>query len=123
MCSDNWTLLPPLIYQIPPDPSVSLEARRASTQAWHAAAGVKMARDEPDEEGAVAGATPMMAQYLSLKRQADGCLLFYRIGDFYELFFDDARVAAACLDIALTARGEHEGATVDRKSTRLNSST
>src|SRR3546814_13979333 len=51
----------------------------------------------------------MMAQYLSLKRQADGCLLFYRMGDFYELFFDDARIAAACLDIALTARGEHEG--------------
>src|SRR3546814_11515449 len=67
-----------------------------------------MARDEPDEDGAVAGATPMMAQYLSLKRQADGCLLFYRMGDFYELFFDDARIAAACLDIALTARGEHE---------------
>ena len=51
----------------------------------------------------------MMAQYLSLKRQADGCLLFYRMGDFYELFFDDAKIASACLDIALTARGEHEG--------------
>src|SRR3954449_306441 len=53
--------------------------------------------------------TPMMAQYLALKAEAQGCLLFYRMGDFFELFFDDARAAAACLDIALTARGEHEG--------------
>src|SRR3954463_5612094 len=53
--------------------------------------------------------TPMMAQYLALKAEAEGCLLFYRMGDFFELFFDDARAAAACLDIALTARGEHEG--------------
>ncbi len=51
----------------------------------------------------------MMAQYLTLKEEAQDCLLFYRMGDFFELFFDDARIAAACLDIALTARGEHEG--------------
>ena len=54
----------------------------------------------------------MMAQYLALKAEAEGSLLFYRMGDFFELFFDDARVAAACLDIALTARGEHEGAPI-----------
>src|SRR5688500_10992235 len=53
--------------------------------------------------------TPMMAQYLALKAEASDCLLFYRMGDFFELFFDDARIAAGCLDIALTARGEHEG--------------
>ncbi|MET1112045.1 MAG: DNA mismatch repair protein MutS [Allosphingosinicella sp.] len=53
--------------------------------------------------------TPMMAQYLALKAEAAECLLFYRMGDFFELFFDDAKAAAACLDIALTARGEHEG--------------
>src|SRR3954467_3593153 len=53
--------------------------------------------------------TPMMAQYLALKAEAEDCLLFYRMGDFFELFFDDARAAAQCLDIALTARGEHEG--------------
>ena len=53
--------------------------------------------------------TPMMAQYLALKAEAPDCLLFYRMGDFFELFFDDAKTAAACLDIALTARGEHEG--------------
>ena len=62
------------------------------------------ARPKPD-----AAPTPMMAQYLALKAEASDCLLFYRMGDFFELFFDDARVAAACLDIALTARGEHEG--------------
>ena len=54
----------------------------------------------------------MMAQYLALKQQAPDCLLFYRMGDFFELFFDDARAAAATLDIALTARGEHDGAPV-----------
>lgn len=51
----------------------------------------------------------MMAQYLALKEQAGDCLLFYRMGDFFELFFDDAKVAAGVLDIALTSRGEHDG--------------
>ena len=51
----------------------------------------------------------MMAQYHALKAQAPDCLLFYRMGDFFELFFDDARAASATLDIALTTRGEHEG--------------
>jgi DNA mismatch repair protein MutS len=59
-----------------------------------------------------APATPMMAQYLALKAEAEGSLLFYRMGDFFELFFDDARIAAACLDIALTSRGEHDGAPI-----------
>ena len=54
----------------------------------------------------------MMAQYLALKAEASDCLLFYRMGDFFELFFDDAKAASACLDIALTARGEHGGARV-----------
>ncbi|MGX7951460.1 DNA mismatch repair protein MutS [Tsuneonella sp. HG249] len=54
----------------------------------------------------------MMAQYLALKAQAEGCLLFYRMGDFFELFFDDAKVAAQVLDIALTSRGEHGGAPI-----------
>ena len=53
--------------------------------------------------------TPMMVQYLGLKAKAGECLLFYRMGDFFELFFDDARAAAATLDIALTSRGEHDG--------------
>jgi len=58
---------------------------------------------------ATAGATPMMAQYLSVKAEYPDCLLFYRMGDFYELFFEDARKAAAALDIALTHRGKHLG--------------
>ncbi len=56
--------------------------------------------------------TPMIAQYLALRAEVPGCLLFYRMGDFFELFFDDAKVAAACLDIALTARGGHDGAPI-----------
>jgi DNA mismatch repair protein MutS len=56
-----------------------------------------------------AAPTPMMAQYLALKAEAGDCMLFYRMGDFFELFFDDAKIASAVLDIALTARGEHAG--------------
>jgi DNA mismatch repair protein MutS len=51
----------------------------------------------------------MMAQYRRLKEEAADALLFYRMGDFFELFFDDAKVASACLDIALTRRGEDAG--------------
>ncbi|MEL6577743.1 MAG: DNA mismatch repair protein MutS, partial [Pseudomonadota bacterium] len=51
----------------------------------------------------------MMAQYLEIKAQHSDALLFYRMGDFYELFFDDAVAAAAALDIALTKRGKHLG--------------
>lgn len=53
--------------------------------------------------------TPMMEQYFALKREATDCLLFYRMGDFFELFFDDARTASQVLDIALTSRGAHGG--------------
>jgi DNA mismatch repair protein MutS len=58
---------------------------------------------------AASEATPMMAQYLELKRQNPDCLLFYRMGDFYEMFFEDAAKASRALDIALTKRGKHEG--------------
>ena len=51
----------------------------------------------------------MMAQYLEIKARYQGALLFYRMGDFYELFFDDAIAAAEALDIALTKRGKHLG--------------
>jgi len=60
------------------------------------------ARDDPKP-------TPMMAQYLRLREEAGDALLFYRMGDFFELFFEDAKTAAAILDIALTTRGEHGG--------------
>ena len=53
--------------------------------------------------------TPMMQQYLSIKAEHPDTLLFYRMGDFYELFFDDAREAAKLLDITLTARGASNG--------------
>jgi DNA mismatch repair protein MutS len=53
--------------------------------------------------------TPLMAQYLDLKAQHQDCLLFFRLGDFYELFFDDAVKASRALDIALTKRGQFQG--------------
>ena len=53
--------------------------------------------------------TPMMAQYLEIKTNYPDALLFYRMGDFYELFFDDAIAASSALDIALTKRGKHSG--------------
>lgn len=56
-----------------------------------------------------AGVTPMMAQYMAIKEAHPDGLLFYRMGDFYELFFEDAEKAAAALDIALTKRGKHLG--------------
>src|ERR1700742_3086698 len=54
-------------------------------------------------------ATPMMAQYKAIKAAHQDYLLFYRMGDFYELFFDDAARASEALDIALTKRGKHQG--------------
>ncbi|MFN7709367.1 MAG: DNA mismatch repair protein MutS [Holosporales bacterium] len=53
--------------------------------------------------------TPMMAQYHRIKDAHPDCLLFFRMGDFYELFFEDAHKAAKVLDIALTHRGKNEG--------------
>jgi len=56
--------------------------------------------------------TPMMQQYLRIKAEHPNLLLFYRMGDFYELFFDDAHKAAEILDITLTARGNSNGAPI-----------
>ncbi|HEY9034610.1 MAG TPA: hypothetical protein VIN71_11780, partial [Pseudomonadales bacterium] len=53
--------------------------------------------------------TPMMQQYLRIKAEHPHELVFYRMGDFYELFFDDAKKAAELLDITLTARGQSAG--------------
>src|ERR687889_2430741 len=53
--------------------------------------------------------TPMMAQYVEIKAANPDCLLFYRMGDFYELFFEDAEVASRALGIVLTKRGKHLG--------------
>ena len=53
--------------------------------------------------------TPAMQQYANLKAENEGSLLFFRMGDFYELFFDDAKIASKELGIALTKRGKHKG--------------
>ena len=58
---------------------------------------------------AVPGPTPVMAQYLAAKQAHPDALLFFRMGDFYELFFDDAKAASVALDITLTKRGQHLG--------------
>lgn len=60
-------------------------------------------------EQALSNHTPMMQQYLRIKSQHQDILLFYRMGDFYELFYDDAKKAAELLDISLTARGKSGG--------------
>jgi DNA mismatch repair protein MutS len=65
--------------------------------------------NEQVDIAATEGATPMMAQYLEIKAAHGEYLLFYRMGDFYELFFDDAVKASEALDIALTKRGRHLG--------------
>ena len=59
--------------------------------------------------GDLAHHTPVMRQYLTLKAQYPHTLLFYRMGDFYELFFADAEKAARLLDITLTTRGQSAG--------------
>src|SRR6202012_6055165 len=61
---------------------------------------------------ASARVTPMMDQYLEIKAANPSLLLFYRMGDFYELFFEDAEVASKALGIALTKRGKHQGADI-----------
>jgi DNA mismatch repair protein MutS len=73
------------------------------TQTTQDAAGVAA---PTSGDGAV---SPLMAQYLAVKRANPDALLFYRMGDFYELFFEDAVAAARALDIALTKRGKHLG--------------
>ncbi len=62
-----------------------------------------------DAAAAFAGHTPMMQQYLRIKAQHPDMLLFYRMGDFYELFYGDAERAARLLDITLTRRGASAG--------------
>ena len=63
----------------------------------------------PEIAASLEGATPFMAQYLTAKAGQPDAILFFRMGDFYELFFKDAEVAAAALGITLTKRGKHQG--------------
>ena len=68
------------------------------------------ARDmKPENGGGEGRVTPMMEQYLDIKAANPDCLLFYRMGDFYELFFEDAEKASRALGIMLTKRGKHLG--------------
>jgi DNA mismatch repair protein MutS len=67
---------------------------------------------EPEAQPSPAGVTPSMAQFLEIKATHSDCLLFYRMGDFYELFFEDAIAAANALGIVLTKRGKHLGADI-----------
>src|SRR5215211_3266905 len=66
------------------------------------------AADEPPQEAA-ARPSPVMEQYIEIKTANPDSLLFYRMGDFYELFFEDAEVASRALGIVLTKRGKHQG--------------
>src|ERR1700756_178285 len=71
------------------------------------------APSEPETASeAPARVTPMMEQYLEIKAANPGLLLFYRMGDFYELFFEDAEIASKALGIMLTKRGKHQGADI-----------
>ncbi|MBM3776303.1 MAG: hypothetical protein FJW37_14245, partial [Acidobacteria bacterium] len=64
------------------------------------------AKQPPDDGGRP---TPVMAQYIEIKTANPGSLLWYRMGDFYELFFEDAEIASRALGIVLTKRGKHLG--------------
>jgi DNA mismatch repair protein MutS len=66
----------------------------------------------PPQNGDAGRVTPMMEQYQDIKAAHPDCLLFYRMGDFYELFFADAEVASCALGIVLTKRGKHLGADI-----------
>ena len=68
--------------------------------------------EAPETAPAAPPSTPMMAQYLEIKAANPDCLLFYRMGDFYEMFFADAEIASRALGIALTRRGKHQGADI-----------
>src|ERR1700742_3066197 len=65
--------------------------------------------ETPSVSEAPSRVTPMMEQYLEIKAGHPGLLLFYRMGDFYELFFEDAEIASRALGIVLTKRGKHQG--------------
>src|SRR5436853_1844813 len=72
-----------------------------------AARNLGLSEDPPPEPAA--RTTPVMEQYIEIKAANPDCLLFYRMGDFYELFFEDAEIASRALGIVLTKRGKHLG--------------
>src|ERR1700709_916387 len=70
---------------------------------------IPMPPDAQPSAEAMARVTPMMEQYQEIKAANPGLLLFYRMGDFYELFFEDAEIASKALGIVLKTRGKHQG--------------
>lgn len=86
--------------------------------------GNQVAKEEraPKSAAEDSKVTPMIAQFLEIKAQYPHALLFYRMGDFYELFFDDAIEAASALDITLTKRGQHQGKPVPMCGVPLHTS-
>ena len=84
---------------------------RASVRALpeSAAPAAAIAEEAPGVAGLAEAMTPMMAQYAQIKAAHPDCLLFYRMGDFFELFFEDAVKASQALGIQLTKRGRHQG--------------
>ena len=95
-CARDKEPLPPLIM-------AEMETRAGGAHFTGTAAPSASRKDEASP------ATPMIAQYLEIKAANVDCLLFYRMGDFYELFFEDAEIASRALGIALTKRGKHLG--------------
>src|SRR5437764_8787275 len=83
-----------------------------AAKARHVSEAVGTAGETSAEPAPVVSGSPVMLQYHEIKRAHPGCLLFFRMGDFYELFFEDAIAAAPALDIALTKRGRHDGADI-----------
>src|SRR3974390_1179520 len=84
--------------------TITAEAPEPATKA-----GDETSRVTPIAADEVGRVTPMMEQYIEIKAANPDCLLFYRMGDFYELFFDDAEVASRALGIVLTKRGKPQG--------------
>jgi len=87
--------------------TITAEAPEPATKA-----GDETSRVTPIAADEVGRVTPMMEQYIEIKAANPDCLLFYRMGDFYELFFDDAETASRALGIVLTKRGKHLGADI-----------
>src|SRR5271168_4502242 len=86
-----------------------MEAARTITTETPDAASQTPLHAAPKAGDDAARVTPMMEQYIEIKAANPDCLLFYRMGDFYEMFFDDAEVASRALGIMLTERGKHLG--------------
>src|SRR5215216_3513274 len=84
-------------------------AQRIASAGFESEPPADDANRTPKAADDVGRVTPVMEQYIEIKAANPDCLLFYRMGDFYELFFEDAEVASRALGIVLTKRGKHLG--------------